>query len=98
MSPPHLSGSPAIPGLDALAMPSSLLSSRWSRDNLITLHPAQLYDGAEHERIEAETLEHLLEELTRERGPFQVESARLGVFTWDVVCQREHDSFVLQVP
>lgn len=98
MSPNSLSDGAGIRGLDALAMPSSLLSSRWSRDNLVTSHPAQLYDGPVLERIETDTLEHLLEDLTHQRGPFQVESARMGVFTWDVVCQRERDRFVLQVP
>ena len=31
--------------VDDLPAPSSLMSSRWSRDNLVTCHPAQLYSG-----------------------------------------------------
>lgn len=87
-----------IAGLDELPAPSSLLSSRWSRDNLVTSHPAQLYDGPVLELIDAEALEYLLKDLVRQQGPLEVRAGRMGVFTWDVVCRTETGDFVLQVP
>jgi SAM-dependent MidA family methyltransferase len=87
-----------IPGLGELAAPSSLLSSRWSRDNLVTSHPGRLYDGPVLERIEPETLETLLQELVTQRGSLRVEGARMGVFTWDIACEGESGKFTLQVP
>jgi hypothetical protein len=44
---------------DGLPAPSSLISSRWTRDNLITSHPGRLYDGEIVERIDADALEQL---------------------------------------
>jgi SAM-dependent MidA family methyltransferase len=87
-----------IPELDALASPSSLLSSRWSRDNLVTSHPERLYDGPVLERIDPEALEYLLQDLVNQRGALRVLSARMGVFTWDVTCEDESGRFTLQVP
>jgi len=72
--------------LDDLPAPSSLLSSRWSRDNLITCHPAQLYDGPVVERIDPAALARLIEELAARLGPIQVGPGRMGVVTWDVAC------------
>jgi len=45
------------------------MSSRWSRDNLVTSHPARLYDGKIIERIDPEALDRLIAELPGERGP-----------------------------
>ena len=78
--------------------PSAFLSSRWSRDNLLTCDPAQLYDGRIDERIGVDLLEQLIAELSRQLGPFQVESGGLGVFTWDVSCQGPDGAFILRVP
>src|SRR6185369_11637048 len=86
------------PDLDALPAPSSLLSSRWSRDNLVTMRPGQLYDGKLVERIEPETLEHLVQELEKSVGPVQVGAGRMGVLTWDIDCEGAGGPFVLQVP
>ncbi len=87
-----------IPELGALASPSSLLSSRWSRDNLVTSHPGRLYDGRVLERIDLEQLEYLLQDLVTQRGELRVLSARLGVFTWDIACEDHAGRFGLQVP
>jgi SAM-dependent MidA family methyltransferase len=87
-----------IPGLGELAAPSSLLSSRWSRDNVVTAHPSRLYDGRVLEHIDADALEALVQELFARRGPFEVGAGRLGVFTWDIACRDQNGSFVLQVP
>ncbi len=57
------------------------MSSRWSRDNLITSHPARLYDGRILERIELEALDYLVQDLQRSRGPCQLGWGRMGVFT-----------------
>ena len=54
---------------DELPAASSFISSRWTRDNLVTGHPARLYSGRIIERIEAESLEALIEELQETRGP-----------------------------
>src|SRR5690242_13888100 len=84
--------------LDDLRAPSSLLSSRWSRDNLITCHPAQLYDGPVVERIDPAALARLIEELAARLGPIQVGPGRMGVVTWDVARTGTGGPFVLQVP
>lgn len=86
------------PDLSALPAPSSLLSSRWSRDNLVTMRPGHLYDGQVVERIEPETLEHLVQELEKSIGPVQVGAGRMGVLTWDIACTGSGGPFVLQVP
>jgi SAM-dependent MidA family methyltransferase len=87
-----------IAGLDELAAPSALLSSRWSRDNVVTAHPSRLYDGRVLEPIEPDALEYLVQDLAAKRGPFRVGEGRMGVFTWDISCQDDAGSFVLQVP
>src|SRR5215471_4133762 len=87
-----------IAGLDELAAASSLLSSRWSRDNVVTAHPARLYDGRVLERIGPDSLEYLVSELAGQRGPFRVGAGRMGVITWDVDCEDDAGAFVLQVP
>jgi SAM-dependent MidA family methyltransferase len=81
-----------------LPAPSSLLSSRWSRDSLVTGHPSRLYDGPIVQRIGTEALEALVRELAERRGPFDLGAARLGVFTWDVACAGADGPFILQVP
>lgn len=81
-----------------LAAPSSLLSSRWSRDNLVTMQPGRLYDGRVLERIEPETLEYLVQELEQRLGPVRVGAGRMGVLTWDIACEGARGPFVLQVP
>src|SRR4051812_35710041 len=83
---------------DDLAAPSSLMSSRWSRDNLITSHPGRLYDGKILELIELEAVEYLVQDLQRSRGPCQLGWGRMGVFTWDIACSGNDGPFVLQVP
>ena len=82
----------------SLAAPSSLMSSRWSRDNLVTSHPARLYDGTVIERIDPDALEYLLQDLISKQGPLRVGTGRMGVFSWDLVCESEAGSFVFQVP
>ena len=84
-----------IAGLPA---PSSLLSSRWSRDSPVTGHPARLYNGRVRERIDSDTLEGLVRDLERQRGSVDLGAARLGVFTWDVACTGADGPFILQVP
>ena len=74
------------------------MSSRWSRDNLVTSHPARLYDGKIVERIGPEELDRLLAELPGQRGPVRRGAVRMGVFTWDISCADDEGPFVLQVP
>jgi SAM-dependent MidA family methyltransferase len=84
--------------LDELPAPSSFLSSRWSRDNLITCHPAQLYDGRIIERVGPEQVERLIQDLETRIGAVHVGPGRMGVFTWDIACAGGAGPFVLQVP
>ena len=58
---------------ERLLAPSALLSSRWSRDNLVTPEMARLYTGAVTQRIDVERLEGCLAELHRRFGPIEVE-------------------------
>ena len=41
------------------------MSSRWSKDNLVTSHPARLYDGPIRELIHQPELEYLVEEVAQ---------------------------------
>ena len=84
--------------LDDLPAPSSFLSSRWSRDSLVTGHPAQLYDGAVLRHIDENALEQLIQDLERTKGPLHVGAGRMGVYTWDIACTGSDGPFVLQVP
>ncbi len=87
-----------VPGLDELPAASALLSSRWSRDNLVTSHPGRLYDGAVLEELDVDALEGLLPELVATKGPLELGAVRMGVFTWDVACADARGRFVLQLP
>jgi SAM-dependent MidA family methyltransferase len=83
---------------DELPAPSSLMSSRWSRDNLVTSHPARLYDGTILRHIGPESLDALIADLRRNSGPVRRGAVRMGVFTWDVSCADDGGPFILQVP
>jgi SAM-dependent MidA family methyltransferase len=89
---------PSMIDPDLLPDASSLLSSRWSRDNRITFHPAQLYDGPVQSPIDVNALPPLIAELAARMGPLDVGAARMGVFTWDVACVGPDGPFVLQIP
>ena len=69
---------------DALPAPSSLMSRRWSRDNLVTCHPAQLYNGTVREHIDEDALELLIRDLEKQTGPVYVGAGRMGVHLQDV--------------
>lgn len=84
--------------LDELAAPSSLLSSWWSRDNLITSHPARLYDGRVIAHVDRDTLESLVQELATLRGSLVAGEGRMGVFTWDFQFEDARGAFVLHLP
>ncbi|MDQ2642434.1 MAG: SAM-dependent methyltransferase [Myxococcota bacterium] len=88
---------PGASRLCELPAPSSLLSSRWSRDNLVTSHPARLYDGRIRERIDADALERLVSDF-QAKNRVELGAGRMGVFTWDVVCEGGDGPLVLQVP
>ncbi len=94
----ELTGLARILGSDALLAASSLMSCRWTQDNLITSHPALLYNGNVLEPIEVPSLEPLIFELASRLGPFEVGEARMGVFTWDLACEGALGPFTLQVP
>jgi SAM-dependent MidA family methyltransferase len=74
------------------------MSSRWSRDNLVTFHPASLYDGPIVRRVGTETLASLIPALEAKLGPVEVGAGRMGVVTWDIACTGAEGPFVLQLP
>jgi SAM-dependent MidA family methyltransferase len=88
---------PGVSWLCDLPAASSLMSSRWSRDNLVTSHPARLYDGRILEPIDAEAFERLATEFQAKHS-VELGAGRMGVFTWDVVCEGSDGPLVLQVP
>ena len=83
---------------DDLPAPSSLMSSRWSRDNVVTCHPGVLYDGTALTGIDLQAVEYLVQELAKTRGAIRPGVCRMGVLTWDVACVTDGGPFVLQVP
>jgi SAM-dependent MidA family methyltransferase len=91
-------GQIGILGMDELPAASSLMSSRWSRDNLVTGHPARLYDGRVLERIGQDSFGDLIADLEKTTGPVQLSAGRRGVFTWDISCVDARGPFTLQVP
>jgi|GEM_PF-857053 len=78
--------------------PSSLLSSRWPDDNLLTFEPNRHYLGLVHERLTPDHLANIT------RGPLgqalglEVENVRMGVFTWDLSCKSHQGPVLLVVP
>jgi SAM-dependent MidA family methyltransferase len=83
---------------EELPAASSLLSSRWSSDNLVTFHPGQLYDGAVRAPVEVDALPSLMAELAHRCGPLEVGGARMGVFTWDVAAVAPDGPLLVQLP
>ena len=77
---------------------SSFMSSRWSRDNLITCHPAHLYDGSVKAHIDQDVLGHLIQELERTTGPLSLQSVLMGVCTWEIACESREGPVVVQLP
>lgn len=78
--------------------PSALLSSRWSRDNLLTPEPARLYDGTVSARVGVADVDELVGQLTASLGPFEVTTGALGVLSWDLRCRSASGDFLLQLP
>jgi SAM-dependent MidA family methyltransferase len=78
--------------------PSSLLSSWWSRDNVITSHPGRLYDGAVLEPVEADSLESLVADLAEQRGSLRAGEGTMSVFSWQFRCEDASGAFVVQIP
>ncbi|HEU5077003.1 MAG TPA: SAM-dependent methyltransferase, partial [Polyangiaceae bacterium] len=77
---------------------SSLMSCRWTQDNLVTSYPALLYNGAIERPIGVESLEPLLLELAKLRPVRGVGAGHMGVFTWDIACEGDTGEFMLQLP
>ncbi|HEY6725590.1 MAG TPA: hypothetical protein VI197_16250, partial [Polyangiaceae bacterium] len=77
---------------------SALLSSRWSRDNLLTPDPARLYDGAVSERVGVAEVEEHVRRLMARRGPFEVTTGGLGVLSWSIRCRSRAGNFLFQLP
>lgn len=77
---------------------SSLLSTAWSRDNLVTGHPARFYGGPVREVVTDESLDYVVEELEKATGPVRVSEARLGTFGWQLTVDGADGASVLHVP
>lgn len=89
-----------VDGWDLTSLPaaSSLMSCRWSTDNLVTSDPLRLYCGGVLTQLSTNDLELLLSELQKRRGGIETGAARMGVLTWDLVCRDQSGPFVLQLP
>ena len=83
---------------ESLLCPSALLSSRWSRDNLITPEIARLYTGAVLTRVGVEELQLQLARLSERSGPLEVETGSLGVLSWNIRCVRGANRSLLLLP
>jgi len=81
-----------------LLVPSALLSSRWSRDSLLTPEMARLYTGRVQARVDVEGLERALEQLSRKHGAIEVETGSLGVLSWNIRCSFSGQRSLLLVP
>ncbi len=82
----------------SLLAPSSLLSSRWSKDNLLTPDPKRLYSGTRLHTVSLETLQVCLEQLAARRQSMSVTSGGLGVLSWNVRYEDSTGSNLLLVP
>ncbi len=91
-------GDGSLAWLDELPAASSLLSSRFTRDNLVTSHPGRLYDGRIRELVGLDALKALIASLEAERGSVRAGATRIGVHTWSVSCTDGDGPFVLEVP
>lgn len=74
-------------GPPKLPAASSLMSSRWSQDNLITTHPDRIYNGQTLQKLTVAALEPLLSQLQNTRGIVAQGDVHMGVFTWDLSCE-----------
>ncbi len=92
--------SPGGPNSFPLGLPaaSSLLSSRWSKDNLITSHPGRLYDGAIVSRVEREHLGPIISGLRTPNRPSSIAAVQKGVLTWNIHYDDDGSSLVMQIP
>jgi SAM-dependent MidA family methyltransferase len=77
---------------------SSLLSSRWPADNLLTFEPSRLYTGAIYERVTPEHLTQVVRSPWGRSLELEVSSVRMGVFTWDLFCTSRNGPLLLVVP
>jgi len=79
-------------------VPSALLSSRWSRDNLLTPEMKRLYTGKVLARLGVEELEERLAGISRQYGALEVDTGSLGVLSWNVRARLKGASTLLLVP
>jgi len=86
------------PPSERLLVPSALLSSRWSRDSLITPEMARLYTGAVTARLGVGELESHLRTLSGRWGPIEVLTGSLGVLSWNIRCARGAGQSLLLLP
>lgn len=81
-----------------LLTPSSLLSSTWSLDNLVTSLPARLYTGQIQQLVSEKSLGHVFRLLQEKVGPVRAGRQYMGQFTWDIACEGDDGPFILQFP
>ena len=77
---------------------SSLLSTRWTEDNLVTPDPVHRYNGAIVHQITVPLLQELLSAISQGAEPFEVVSGSLGVLTWNIRCRGRKGEFMLVLP
>jgi len=87
-----------VPGLAELPAPSSLLTTWWSQEQLLSPHPAGLYRGRTLQIVSERSVGRALERLELSpsgsspsrsdplrSGPFRPTAVHRGMFTWDVL-------------
>ena len=84
--------------IQPLGLASSLLSVAWSRDNLVTAHPARLYDGKIHQLVTQRSLPAVVQHLEQRFGTLSVRGARLGLHGWKLDFQSGAHAYQLHFP
>jgi SAM-dependent MidA family methyltransferase len=87
-----------VPGLTQFAAPSSLLTTWWSQEQLLTPHPAGLYSGQVQQVVTERSVGYALERLIGIIGSFQPTAVHQGLFTWDVEAHADGGPFTLRLP
>ncbi len=93
-----LSSFSAWPEADLLVDASSLLSSRWPKDNPVTSDPSCHYTGAVSGAVTIELLQQIVHGEFGARLGLEVDAVKMGVFTWDLCCQSVHGPVLVQIP
>jgi len=79
-------GPPRVPELVSLPAASTLLTSAWEVDHVLTPHPGSLYRGAVRHVVSERSVAHALRLLGDRVGALEQASLRPGTDLWQVRC------------